>query len=219
MPAAVMRSSNRTRQSIIDVSAKLFARYGIRKTSIEDVAAAAGIGKGSVYLHFGSKDELFGAVVRTVSDRMLYALIAAVRRARSTAGKVRAFAQAKLMGVATLAEEFDVDEETLMELLSAAIVHRRAHDSREHALLESVLCEANASGGLLVEHPERFATGMLAVLTALLTTSVVKRDEAAIRSGVDEVLKVLVRGLAPVPAQFHPPEQTARAAAATPAEE
>jgi AcrR family transcriptional regulator len=43
---------------------KLFAERGFAATRLEDVAAAAGIGKGTIYLYFGTKEELFEAVVR-----------------------------------------------------------------------------------------------------------------------------------------------------------
>lgn len=37
----------------------LFARYGFRKTSVEDITAVAGVSKGSMYLEFRNKEEIF----------------------------------------------------------------------------------------------------------------------------------------------------------------
>jgi AcrR family transcriptional regulator len=199
MRHAVMKSSGQVRQEIIDVAARLFARYGFKKTSIDDVALAARIGKGSVYLHFASKEEIFAEVVGRMSGRMLDALAAAVKRARSPVGKVRAFVEAKLTSVARLAEAQGVQEQAVRELLPAARAYRGTDDVREHALLADVLREGNASGAFTVEDPDRLATGIIACLTALDTSSAVKRDDAAIRSGVDELVAVLVRGLSPIP--------------------
>ena len=44
---------------ILEVATKQFVQFGYRKTSISDIADRAGIGKGSLYLHFESKQELF----------------------------------------------------------------------------------------------------------------------------------------------------------------
>ncbi len=192
-----MKSSGQVKHEIIDVAARLFARYGFKKTSIDEVALAARIGKGTVYLHFASKEEMFAEVVERLSQRMLDALTTAVKRARSPSGKVRAFVEAKLTSVATLAEAYGVREETFLELLSMARAHRGSHDVREHALLSDVLREGNASGALAIDDPDRLATGIIACLTALDTSSVVKRDDAAIRAGVDELVAVVVRGLSP----------------------
>jgi len=46
-------------EGIVDQAGKAFARFGFRKTSIEDVARAAGVAKGTVYLGCQSKRDLF----------------------------------------------------------------------------------------------------------------------------------------------------------------
>jgi AcrR family transcriptional regulator len=47
---------------ILDSAADLLLRHGYRRVTIDDVTAAAGIGKGTVYLHWKSREKLFGAV-------------------------------------------------------------------------------------------------------------------------------------------------------------
>jgi AcrR family transcriptional regulator len=47
---------------ILDVAADMLVRHGYRRVTIDDVAGAAGIGKGTVYLHWKTREELFGAV-------------------------------------------------------------------------------------------------------------------------------------------------------------
>ncbi|NOU26423.1 MAG: TetR/AcrR family transcriptional regulator [Polyangiaceae bacterium] len=44
-------------------AAKIFARFGFKKTSIDDIAKEAGVGKGTVYLAAESKEELFYQVL------------------------------------------------------------------------------------------------------------------------------------------------------------
>lgn len=57
------KSDNQAReQRILDVTAELMIRYGYNKTSISDIADAAGISKGAIYLHFASKEALFEAL-------------------------------------------------------------------------------------------------------------------------------------------------------------
>ena len=49
---------------IVAAALALFAARGYGATKLEDVAAAAGIAKGTIYLYFANKEELFRAVVR-----------------------------------------------------------------------------------------------------------------------------------------------------------
>jgi AcrR family transcriptional regulator len=48
---------------LLDAAARLFARFGFDKTSIDEIARAAGVSKGAVYLHWPSKDNLFEATL------------------------------------------------------------------------------------------------------------------------------------------------------------
>ena len=50
------------RDRVLDAAQRLFVRYGVKRTSIDDVAREAGIAKGTVYLSFKSKAELFAAI-------------------------------------------------------------------------------------------------------------------------------------------------------------
>jgi len=55
-------STNR-KDDILHVAAELFARQGYHATTVADIARAAGIAQGTVYLYFGSKKEVFSALV------------------------------------------------------------------------------------------------------------------------------------------------------------
>jgi AcrR family transcriptional regulator len=48
---------------ILDAAAALLVRWGYRKTTIDDVAREAGVGKGTIYLHWKDKNALFLAAV------------------------------------------------------------------------------------------------------------------------------------------------------------
>src|SRR3979490_2171620 len=56
---------------VLEVALAVFARHGFRKTSIEDIAKAAGISRQGIYLHFKNKDEIFSAAIqRSLDDRL-----------------------------------------------------------------------------------------------------------------------------------------------------
>src|SRR6185436_8910733 len=57
------KRSTATKEQIVDAAASLLASKGYEATSLDDVAAAAGITKGTVYYHFDSKEALYWAVV------------------------------------------------------------------------------------------------------------------------------------------------------------
>jgi AcrR family transcriptional regulator len=52
------------RQLILDAGLIQFAQFGLRKTSMQDIAEQAGISRASVYSYFKNKDEIFRCVFR-----------------------------------------------------------------------------------------------------------------------------------------------------------
>lgn len=63
--------SQRRRKELIDVAAKIFQDKGYEAASIQDVADALGILKGSVYYYIDSKEDLLFAVIREVHESAL----------------------------------------------------------------------------------------------------------------------------------------------------
>ncbi|MEU8251187.1 helix-turn-helix domain-containing protein [Nonomuraea sp. NPDC048916] len=56
---------------ILDAAAELIERWGYDKTTIDDVARRAGVAKGTIYLHWKTRDELFAALLRRERAHML----------------------------------------------------------------------------------------------------------------------------------------------------
>jgi TetR/AcrR family transcriptional regulator of autoinduction and epiphytic fitness len=64
------------REGLLEAAVSVFARYGYRKTSMDEVARAAGVSRQGLYLHFADKEALFRKAVeyklaRQLSDALL----------------------------------------------------------------------------------------------------------------------------------------------------
>ena len=84
VPRTDGRSARRagTREAIMDAATELFAARGVTSTSIDDIAAAAGIAKGSIYYNFESKAGLVEAIMAR-NSRLLGDALAEATRGRS----------------------------------------------------------------------------------------------------------------------------------------
>ena len=59
------------REQLLDIGRSLFAERGFEGTSIEEIAAQAGVSKPVVYEHFGGKEGLYAVVVDREVERLL----------------------------------------------------------------------------------------------------------------------------------------------------
>jgi AcrR family transcriptional regulator len=85
-PAEKERNPTRSRAAILDAAERLFAEKGYEATSLNEVGAAAGVSRGTPGYFFGSKPELYQAVL----DRSFAEVREAVR-----AGRARALASSQ----------------------------------------------------------------------------------------------------------------------------
>ena len=65
---------------ILDAAARLITHYGFDKTTVSDIAEAAGISKGAVYLHYKSKEALFEALIIRESETILEDMLTSMER-------------------------------------------------------------------------------------------------------------------------------------------
>jgi AcrR family transcriptional regulator len=181
---------------ILDAALQVFGQYGYRRTSMDDIAREADVGKGTIYLSFASKEEVFQALSERLAQRMLAGAEAASRRPGTTADKLAAM-HAAWFG--TYAETIRRSPHAA-ELLDAK--HRLSADlvadaaSRYKRLVRDVLAEAAAAGELDLEPAgltaDTAAELMIASARGLESSAA---SPAAYRRYLDALARVMVAGL------------------------
>lgn len=74
VPGRHARAGNamsRTRAGLLEGAARAFAEHGLRRATMQSVAAAAGVSKATLYNHFRTKDEVAQALLAKELDRLL----------------------------------------------------------------------------------------------------------------------------------------------------
>jgi AcrR family transcriptional regulator len=192
------------RAAILDASLRVFGQYGYRRTSMDDIAREAGIAKGTIYLSFTSKEEVFQALARRLSRQMLAGAEAASRRPGTTADKLAAM-HAAWFG--TYAETITRSPHAA-ELLDAK--HRLSADlaadgaSRYHQMVCDVLAEADATGELYLEPAGLTADTAAELLIAAARGLEPSQDKpAAYRRSLSMLARVMIAGLSSEPPAGH----------------
>jgi AcrR family transcriptional regulator len=73
--ADLVKPSDPRMERVLDAAAELLVRWGYHKVTIDEIARQAGIGKGTVYLHFRTKEALFLTVVLRAQWRSVVPLV------------------------------------------------------------------------------------------------------------------------------------------------
>ena len=173
-----------SRERIVERAAELFAERGIAGTSLDEVLAAAGAGKGQFYHYFRSRDELAAAAVGQRCAQVVTGLTQGLGSASSLteleqalAGFAAGFEQMGLAGcpIGTLATEVaGRNEAARLEAAAGFDVWER--------LLADVLERMRQRGELRVDaSPAMLATGLLASIEGGMVLSQTRKDATSLR--------------------------------------
>lgn len=67
MPRRTKEEAQATRDRLLDTAEREFQRRGVSRTSLQDIARAAGVTRGAIYWHFRDKTDLFNAMMNRVT--------------------------------------------------------------------------------------------------------------------------------------------------------
>ncbi|WP_290054269.1 TetR/AcrR family transcriptional regulator [Amycolatopsis solani] len=166
MPPAEDRTERAER--ILDAAAELLLRAGYRRTTVEDVAERAGVGKGTVYLHWKNREDLFLAVLLRESVRSLEDLVTALEADPLAVGlsRLTEVQYAHVMGRPLLRAGYADDAGTLGKLLPK--LHAKLDPRHDEAFVDYL--ELLAANDLLrTDRPAReLAVAYQAVLHGFL---------------------------------------------------
>src|SRR3712207_3759923 len=162
---------------ILDAADRLLARNGYKRMTMEDLAQEVGIGKGTIYLHFPSKEE----VVLSHVDRIVERLKVELRRLADSALPARE--RLREMLLARVLYRFDSVQhytESLSDLLAALrpglLARRRRHFEQEAELIAEVLREGRRAGVFEFADAAATARALLTATNALLPYSLSARE-------------------------------------------
>ena len=104
-----------TSELVLRTAKKLFARKGIKNTTMDDIAAAAHIGKGTIYHYYDSKEILFCDIAELEAEGMKTAITAAVMSAPDPAAKLSTYFITRFRAMGELSKVFSMFKEEYHE--------------------------------------------------------------------------------------------------------
>jgi AcrR family transcriptional regulator len=191
-----MNEAERRREQILEAADRLLRHYGPQKTTVADVAREAGIGVGSVYLEFPSKD----ALIEELSRSRLHAVLGAMRAvaadgSRPYAERLPGALDARLAAYRALADE-GAHACDLVRCRGSAVSHAHASFQQEElSLLMELLRRGAEAGELEVADPEACARSLLRAYASFAPPWISGRDGVELQQAQAAMHALVLRGL------------------------
>ena len=170
---AAIAPKEAVKDAILDATDRLLARFGYRKMTVEDIAVEAGIGKGTIYLHFASKEEVVLSHVDRIVDRLKQQHLAIIARSEITAPeRIRQMLLARVLFRFDSIQHYTQSLNDLLAALRPGLLARRAKYFEEEAqIFAAVLAEGRASGEFDFDNELATARALLEATNGLLPYS------------------------------------------------
>jgi TetR/AcrR family transcriptional regulator, cholesterol catabolism regulator len=191
IPLTEDQHSNRRRE-IASTAANLFVEHGFPETSMREIAAAAGMGKSSLYDYFKTKDEILLFIIEDMG-------ITLTERARLIAG-LNIPPDAQLKQIMEMQLSYLQASNNLFWLLSSEAQRLKPESQRQiqerryvfQDLVGSIIEQGIASGRFRVVHPLNAARLLTNSLFSILYTT---RPTGSAEAMLDEVVEIFLRGI------------------------
>ena len=185
-----------TRQRIIHEAAGEFARLGFDQANINTIAELAGIGKGTIYLYFENKRELFLTMLRYIAQ----AQMTSIRLSLAREGTLQQRLERLFCAFVHLAEQ---ESDSFNVYMSALYGVNRAFQDEATKLLRDyvavialMLEESRTRGEITCSNIEATALMVLSLTESyVLSARVLGRSEQVIALEAGNVARLILRGI------------------------
>ena len=183
------------REKILLAAQRLFARFGLRKTTVEEIIRLARIAKGTFYKYFSDKEVLFLEVVEKESASLISDIREAVAQASTSQEKMRAYLIAKARKIAELTNLYQVTREKIDDYWPQIEGVREKYLAEEQKIVREVLIDGVDTGELDIANPELTAFAIVIAVKGLESSWMMETSPLELEEGVDLLLNILFRGI------------------------
>lgn len=175
----------------------LFARHGYRKTTVDDIGRACGLGKAALYHYFSGKEEVFAEVVRAEGDEVLAQIRAAVGAAGDPRAKLVAALRTSFRAVsAKVGEVIENRGAAELRVSLPLAAHHLQHLLDEEADILRGILEEGARRGVFKKVsspsvPQLIIAGLRGVETYLLDFE----HPPQLDDAIDSILELFLEGI------------------------
>lgn len=191
--------SKTTRDAILDATDILLARYGYKDMTIDDLAQEVGIGKGSIYLHFSSKEEIALSHIDRIIEHLITELRAIAEKPIPVNDRLREMLIGRVLYRFDSVQHYSKSLNELLTYIRPKLLdHRRKHFDDEARVFATVVSEGQAKGKIIDGDPFDLARTLVFATNSLLPYNLSTfeiEDRGVVEERTKKTADLLIRGL------------------------
>jgi AcrR family transcriptional regulator len=196
MRSILNRAKRGVKDMVIQAAKNIFANYGFRKTTMNEIAKAMHMSKGSLYYYFRSKEEIFEAIVEQEFRTLKADIVQAISAVHSPQEKLRAFFHSRFLGMQKATNFYKAVIEEYFDYFSYIEGLRKALDIQEMKIINDILNEGVKTGIFFVNSVEATTMALRAGLRGIeYDFLIVKKNFKQLVKIQDLILNTFLNGI------------------------
>ncbi len=169
--------SREVREALLDATDRLLVRSGYQKMTIDELASEVGIGKGSVYLHFPSKEEIALSHIDRIIERLKGELEIIAEQKISAAEKLRRMLLKRVLFRFDSVQHYTQSINDLLAALRPKLLARRkGYFEEESKIFARVIEEGIMNKTFSAGNAQEIAETLLLATNSLLPFSLTTKE-------------------------------------------
>lgn len=180
---------------ILTSARKLFGKYGLRKTTVDEIAREARIGKGTIYNYYKSKEEVFQAVVEEEAQILKKELKRVVNSQDSPEKKLRAYVITRMALINQLANFYSTFKDEYLDYYGFIEKIRKRYTDYEISTIKQILKEGINKKVFSIKNLDLTALAFVIGMKGLEYYWALEKDPLEIEKRIDTLLKIIFNGI------------------------
>ena len=189
------RQKDEKKAQLIQTALETIRKQGIRKTTLEDIAAASGMAPPSMYYYFANKNGILRAAISAFLDCAFDEVEKAVELSASSEEKLMSTWKVLFFEVQRSGFLLSPDRGVRSQIMDLSDEFASDFNTRYRALVQNILSEGNKQGVFNVEDLEATAALLSTEVWCILLNPVTQTRSDITESWLDEWGKLLMNGL------------------------
>lgn len=190
-----MVNKDEYRKKIITGAARVFSRFGFKKTTMDEIARELKMGKSSIYYYFKSKEQIFEAVVLKEANMLRNELTTAIKSVDSPIGKMQRYVSVRMKAFEQLSNYYNAIFDNNLDHYEFIERIREKYDREEMAILRLIIYDGMRKKVFSVENSEYTAMAIQTTMKGLEVPLFWKKREGDIEHRMKAILDVLFYGI------------------------
>ncbi|HUI90941.1 MAG TPA: TetR/AcrR family transcriptional regulator [Chitinivibrionales bacterium] len=184
-----------TRQLILKTAGDFFAKYGLSKTTVDDIAKSVRMAKSSLYYYFKSKDEMFAAVLEKETEQFKQKMTAALQAVEDPREKIKTYVLVRMQCMRELLNMYNALRDDYLRHYEFIQKMRETYDFQERELMKMLLHEGNSKGIFNIKDISLTSYAIIVAIKGFEYDWAVRSGGQTVEKNMDSLLDVLFMGI------------------------